>query len=98
MRTFWAIASSIGDQSTAQASTGIWARSYNDNYTDTVESNEAIPWIRIGNLYYARFVMNNNRTIHDILVNPGSGNNAVRVLNCGITPGEVFNFSPDAQH
>ncbi|MDP8824308.1 exopolysaccharide biosynthesis protein [Serratia marcescens] len=94
-RTFWAIASSIGDQSTAQASTGIWARSFNDNYTDTVESNQAIPWIRIGNLYYARFVMNNNRTIHDILVNPGSGNNTVRILACGISPGEIFDFSPD---
>ncbi|KKZ20392.1 exopolysaccharide biosynthesis protein [Serratia marcescens] len=95
LRTFWAIASYIGEQSTAQASTGIWARSFNDDYTDTIESNNAIPWMRIGNLYYARFVMNNNRTIHDILINPGNGNNTVRILACGISPGEIFDFSPD---
>lgn len=91
-RTFWAVASYIGNQPTPPASTGIWARSYNDNYTDIVESG-TIPWVRIGNLYYARHYMNNNRTIHDILINPGDKDNVVRILACGISPGDVFDFS-----
>lgn len=99
-RTFWAVASSIGDPNASvppgtpepSVSTGIWARSFNDNYTDLIES-DTVPWVQIGNLFYAQFYMSNTRTIHDILVNPGSNGNTVRILACGISPGQIFDFS-----
>ncbi|MCS3408407.1 exopolysaccharide biosynthesis protein [Serratia sp. AKBS12] len=99
-RTFWVVASYIGDPNVVtppdspipSVSTGIWARSYNDGYTDLVES-QTVSWVRIGSLYYAQYFMNNTRTIHDILINPGSNGNVVKVIASGISPGQLFDFS-----
>ncbi|MGO4742152.1 exopolysaccharide biosynthesis protein [Serratia quinivorans] len=99
-RTFWAVASSIGDPNASappgtpvpNISTGIWARGFNDGYTDLIESG-TVPWVQIGSLFYAQFPMSNTRTIHDILVNPGSNGNVVQIIACGISPGQIFDFS-----